>query len=185
MKIYTRTGDDGTTGLFGGSRVGKDDARVEAYGAVDEVVACIGLARSLGAGEALDGLLERIQRDLFVLGAELACVPGKEAKLGLGLVGETQIAYLEEAIDHLECQVDPLKAFILPGGTQLAATLHIARTVCRRAERRTIALQRLSAVRPEVVMVLNRLSDALFVMGRFANHLAGVSDVPWEGRAAG
>ena len=182
MKIYTRTGDQGATGLYGGARVHKDDVRVEAYGAVDEVMAELGVARAHGPSERLGGLLEQAQRELFVLGAELACVPGKEDSLGLALVGEAEVRGLEDAIDGMESEMEPLKRFILPGGTGLAAALHVARTTCRRAERRVIALQRVSEVRPAAIVYLNRLSDALFVMGRFANHQASVAEVPWEGR---
>ncbi len=183
-KIYTRTGDGGTTGLFGGARVSKDDVRVDAYGAVDELSAHLGVARALGADELLDGLLDGLQRTLFVVGAELACSPGKEASLGLELLGPGDVEQLESAIDAMQSELPPLKNFIVPGGTRLAAALHVARTVCRRAERRVVGLGRVSKVRAEVPRFLNRLSDALFVMARYANHVGGRADVPWNGRRA-
>jgi cob(I)alamin adenosyltransferase len=184
MKIYTKTGDDGTTGLFGGARVGKDDALVEAYGTVDETNAALGLARSAGLPAALDGLLESIQKDLFVLGAELACVPGKQDKLKMDLIDDTHVAALEVAIDTHEAALEALKSFILPGGTPGAAALHFARTVCRRAERRALLASRGEGVRSELLVYLNRLSDLLFVLARRANHDAAVADVPWVARAS-
>ncbi|HTQ04698.1 MAG TPA: cob(I)yrinic acid a,c-diamide adenosyltransferase [Polyangiaceae bacterium] len=182
MKIYTRTGDSGTTGLFGGARVDKDSQRVEAYGSVDELNACLGAARSIAGPGELGSVLEAIQSDLFTLGAELGCVPGKEARLGMRLVGTEDTARLEGLIDGAEAKLDPLKTFILPGGSALAASLHVARTVCRRAERRVIAARHAEPVRDEVVHYLNRLSDLLFVLAREANRHAGVSDTPWSGR---
>ena len=180
MKIYTRTGDAGETGLFGGARVAKDDARVEAYGTVDEANACIGVARALGVSEKTDAALLKIQSDLFTVGAELACVPGKEQKLKLTLVANADIARLEGWIDDAEVPLTALKNFVLPGGSPGAAELHRARTVCRRAERRTLSAGRVSPVRPEVVIYLNRLSDLLFVLARFENHVASVADIPWH-----
>jgi len=179
MKIYTRTGDAGETGLFGGARVQKDDARVEAYGTVDETNSCLGAARALGVSPKTDAALLRIQSDLFTLGAELACVPGKESKLTLTLVSAADIARLEGWIDDAEAPLAPLKHFVLPGGSAGAAELHRARTVCRRAERRTLTASRASPVRPEIVIYLNRLSDLLFVLARYENHVAGVADIPW------
>jgi cob(I)alamin adenosyltransferase len=179
MKIYTKTGDDGTTGLFGGARVGKDDALVEAYGTVDETNAALGLARAAGLPPAMDGLLAAIQADLFVLGAELACVSGKQDKLKMELLGEAHVRRLEVAIDDAETALEPLKSFIRPGGTPGAAALHFARTVCRRAERRTLLASRQASVRSELLVYLNRLSDLLFVLARRANHEAGVADIPW------
>jgi cob(I)alamin adenosyltransferase len=179
MKIYTRTGDSGTTGLFGGGRVDKDAARVEAYGSVDELNACIGGARAtLGVSE-LDQTLAAIQSDLLTLGAELGCVPGKESKLNLTLIDAADTERLEAAIDAAEANLEPLKSFILPSGSPAAASLHLARTVCRRAERRVIAARHDGPVRDEVVRYLNRLSDLLFVLAREANRLAGLGDTPW------
>lgn len=182
MKIYTRTGDAGETGLFGGARVGKDDPRVEAYGTVDELNSCLGVVRALGASASTDEALRQIQSDLFTVGAELACVPGKEDKLRMTPVGQTDIARLEGYIDRSEVPLEPLKNFVLPGGSAVAAELHRARTVCRRAERRTLTAGRSSAIRPEIVIYLNRLSDLLFVFARYENHVAGVADVPWHAR---
>jgi cob(I)alamin adenosyltransferase len=180
MKIYTRTGDAGQTGLFGGARVDKDDSRVEAYGTVDELNSCIGVARALGVSAQTDGLLLQIQNDLFTVGAELACVPGKEQSLRMVLVSEADIQRLESFIDQSEEPLEQLKNFVLPGGGPNAAELHRARTVCRRAERRTLTAGRSSAIRPEVVIYLNRLSDLLFVLARYENHAAGIVDIPWR-----
>ncbi|MBK8996298.1 MAG: cob(I)yrinic acid a,c-diamide adenosyltransferase [Myxococcales bacterium] len=179
MKIYTKTGDSGSTGLFGGERVDKDDARVDGYGTVDETNAAIGVARAAGLTVEIDAVLAAVQSDLFTLGAELACVPGHEARLKLALLGGPDIERLERAIDAAEEGLAPLTSFVLPGGTPGAAALHAARTACRRAERRVVALRRASPVRDEVIVYLNRLSDLLFVLARRANHEAGVPDVPW------
>lgn len=179
MKIYTKTGDSGSTGLFGGERVDKDDARVDGYGTVDETNAAIGVARAAGLTVEIDAVLAAVQSDLFTLGAELACVPGHEARLKLALLGGPDIERLEHAIDAAEEGLAPLTSFVLPGGTPGAAALHAARTACRRAERRVVALRRSSPVRDEVIVYLNRLSDLLFVLARRANHAAGVPDVPW------
>lgn len=181
MKIYTKTGDDGTTGLFGGARVPKASSRVEAYGTVDELNSLIGVARATKLSEEADAVLGAVQSDLFVLGAELACVAGKEANLGMKLVGSADGVRLEGAIDAAEIGLPPLKAFVLPGGTPQAAALHHARTVCRRAERMVLAMSEGTA-RSDVVVYLNRLSDLLFVLARRANHTAGVADVPWSPR---
>jgi cob(I)alamin adenosyltransferase len=182
MKIYTKTGDGGTTGLFGGARVDKDDERVEAYGTVDEINAVLGTARAAHPPTELDALLERVQADLFVVGAELATVPGKEDKLPMQLVSAEDCERLERAIDSMEARLSPLKTFILPGGSPAAAALHHARTVCRRAERRVLRASRSATVRPDVLVYLNRLSDFLFVAARQTNQVAGVSDVPWAPR---
>jgi cob(I)alamin adenosyltransferase len=180
MKIYTRTGDSGMTGLFGGGRVDKDEATVEAYGSVDELNACLGVARAaLGPGE-LESLLGTLQSDLLTLGAELGCAPGKQDRLGLTLIGPGDTARLEGHIDSFESRLEPLKTFILPAGSTGAASLHVARTVCRRAERRVIAARRSVAVRDEVIHYLNRLSDLLFVLAREANRHAGCGDTPWS-----
>ncbi|HET7542398.1 MAG TPA: cob(I)yrinic acid a,c-diamide adenosyltransferase [Polyangiaceae bacterium] len=182
MKIYTRTGDAGETGLFGGARVGKDDPRVEAYGTVDELNSCLGVVRALGASTETDEALLQIQSDLFTLGAELACAPGKEQKLNMTVLGEADILRLEGWIDRSEAPLEPLKNFVLPGGSTSAAELHKARTVCRRAERRTLTASHSSAIRSEVLIYLNRLSDLLFVLARYENHVAGLSDIPWRAR---
>jgi cob(I)alamin adenosyltransferase len=183
MKIYTRTGDDGTTGLFGGGRVRKDDSRVEAYGTVDEANAAIGVARVAGLPPSVDAPLAIVQEDLFTLGAELACVPGKEASMKMRLLDATDAARLEQAIDAAEEGLPPLSSFVLPGGTAGAASLHLARTITRRAERATLAAADEAPIRNELVIYLNRLSDLLFVLARRANHEAGQPDVPWRPRA--
>jgi cob(I)alamin adenosyltransferase len=184
VKIYTKTGDDGTTGLFGGGRVEKDGARVEAYGTVDELNAIIGTARAEKPDAALDSVLRGIQENLFVIGAELATASGNEGKLRMRLVGHDDVAGLERAIDEMETSLEPLRSFVLPGGTSEAAALHLARTVCRRAERRVLSARRSEPVRDEIVVYLNRLSDYLFVAARFANRGANVADVPWAPRSA-
>ncbi len=183
MKIYTKTGDGGETGLFGGGRVPKDHRRVAAYGEVDELNATIGLALALEPRTYCRELLEQVQRDLFTIGAELATPdPAKLEKALRGPpVGPEQVVALERAIDRYEAEVPPLKQFILPGGVPKAAALHFARTVCRRAERAVVRLYReqktggLSSVIP----YLNRLSDLLFVLARVANHAAGAPEIPW------
>jgi cob(I)alamin adenosyltransferase len=184
MKIYTKTGDDGSTGLFGGGRVAKDDARIEAYGTVDELNAVIGVARAAGVAADIDAVLAGMQNDLFVAGAELATPVEALAKLDQrsSRLGERHAARLEAAIDRFEERLEPLREFILPGGDAAGAALHFARTVCRRAERRVVTLERLQAgaVSDAVVIYLNRLSDLLFVLARAANLAAGVADVPWR-----
>jgi cob(I)alamin adenosyltransferase len=182
MKIYTRTGDDGTTGLFGGARVRKDSIRVEAYGTVDETNAALGMARVAGLPPGVDAVLALVQEDLFTLGAELACVPGKEDSMKMRLLDASDGTRLEAAIDAAEEGLPPLKSFVLPGGTAGAAALHLARTIARRAERATLAAGEEAPVRRELVVYLNRLSDLLFVLARRANHEAGQQDVPWRPR---
>jgi cob(I)alamin adenosyltransferase len=182
VKIYTKTGDDGTTGLFGGGRVKKASTRVEAYGTVDELNATLGLARAAKLDPFADGVLAHAQVDLFTVGAELACVPGKEEKLSMSLVDADDAARLERAIDEAEKELPPLKTFVLPGGSPQASALHLARTVCRRAERAVLSIDDTPA-RNDVVIYLNRLSDLLFTLARHANLKAGVEDVPWTPRA--
>lgn len=184
MKIYTKTGDAGDTGLFGGPRVSKDAPRIEAYGTVDELNSAVGLARACGLGAAEDALLGTIQNDLFDLGAQLA-TPDPAAH-GTALVGARHIADLEAAIDHYEARLAPLKTFICPGGTLPAAHLHLARTVCRRAERRLVTLsgQANEQVSSDAIVYLNRLSDLLFVLARAVNQMAGVGDTQWLKRSS-
>lgn len=182
MKIYTKTGDDGSTGLFGGARVNKDDPRVEAYGTVDELNAVIGLCRAAHPPEDLEAQLAAIQEELFVVGAELATVAGKEDKLPMKLIGASEVERLEEAIDRMEAGLPPLANFILPGGAPSGAALHHARTVCRRAERTLIAASRVANVRAELKIYLNRLSDFLFVAARRANLAANEPESPWAPR---
>jgi cob(I)alamin adenosyltransferase len=182
MKIYTKTGDAGETGLFGGERVSKDHARVEAYGAIDELNAIVGLCRAEGLSEDVDALAATIQSQLFDVGGELATVPEKKDKVTIPLVDEADVKVLEEAIDRAESELEPLKTFILPGGSKVASHLHHARTVCRRAERRVVTMHTQAEVRSEVLRYLNRLSDLLFTWARLENRRANVPDVPWAGR---
>ena len=179
MKLYTKTRDDGTTGLYGGARVKKASVRVEAYGTVDELNAALGVARATKLPAAIDSVLAHVQVDLFTLGAELACVPGKEEKMGMKLLEDADAERLERAIDDAEVGLPPLKTFILPGGSAQAAALHLARTICRRAERGVLSLDDAPA-RSIVVIYLNRLSDLLFVLARSTNALVGVEYVPWR-----
>ena len=182
MRIYTRTGDAGDTGLFGGGRVGKDDPRVEAYGDVDELNAALGLARAVEMMPRIDEVLVPVQRDLFAIGALLA-TPNRDKmreQLEKARVDDERIAQLERAIDDGEHELEPLRAFIVPGGTPKAAALHVARTVCRRAERRVVHLRKEEADIPQLVVIyLNRLSDLLFVLARVANRRAGAGEVTW------
>jgi len=181
LKIYTKTGDDGDTGLFGGGRVPKDHPRVTAYGEVDELNAVIGQARSVEMMPRIDEVLAPVQRDLFALGAMLATPDLEKMKeqLEKARISDARIAQLEQAIDDGEGELEPLKAFILPGGTAKASALHVARTVCRRAERAVIHLQRDTEVPQIVIVYLNRLSDLLFVLARVANKRAGAGEVTW------
>lgn len=181
LKIYTKTGDDGDTGLFGGGRVPKDHPRVTAYGEVDELNAVIGQARSVEMMPRIDEVLAPVQRDLFALGAMLATpdLDKMREQLEKARISDARIAQLEQAIDDGESELEPLKAFILPGGTAKAAALHVARTVCRRAERAVIHLQRDTEVPQLVIVYLNRLSDLLFVLARVANKRAGAGEVTW------
>jgi cob(I)alamin adenosyltransferase len=181
VKIYTKTGDDGTTGLFGGARVPKASPRVDAYGTVDELNAAIGVARTAKLGAAIDDVLAHVQVDLFTLGAELATVPGKEDKLKMHLLDAADSTRLERAIDDAETGLPALTNFVLPGGSPGAAALHLARTVCRRAERLVLSLPD-APTRPDVVIYLNRLSDLLFVLARRANADVGIADVVWAPR---
>ena len=177
MKIYTKTGDTGDTSLFDNTRVRKSDPRVDAYGEVDEVNACLGAARAAGVDADIAALLESVQKDLFALGARLADPSARIAgRVAKAAVTDAEVTRLEEAIDRLETALPPLRRFILPGGSAAGAALHLARTVCRRAERRVVALDQ---VEPAVIVYLNRLSDLLFVMARAVNHRAGVPEVEW------
>jgi len=179
MKIYTKTGDTGETSLFDNTRVSKADARVDAYGEVDELNACLGAARAAGVDEEIGTLIESLQKDLFALGARLADPSERiAARVEKAVIGAAAVERLEQTIDRLEATLPPLRRFILPGGSSAGATLHLARTVCRRAERRIIALGA-GAVHPILIVYMNRLSDLLFVMARAANHRAGVPETEW------
>ena len=181
MKIYTKTGDGGETGLYGGTRLPKDALRVEACGAVDEVNSLLGLAACAGPDAEMAALLTELQELLFTLGADLATPLAVEQPVR---ISAGQVTRLEEWIDRLWPQLEPMRHFVLPGGTELAARLHVARTAARRAERQTVALARQEDISVHAVPLLNRLSDLLFAMARLANHRAGVPDVHWLGRAA-
>ena len=180
MKIYTKTGDGGVTGLFGGPRVPKDDARVEAYGDVDELNAALGAARARGLDPEIDALVAAVQAELFTVGAELATPAGARARSAVPPVAPAWTGALEAAIDRFQAELPPLHQFILPGGSAAGADLHLARAVCRRAERRVVALHRREPVAGDLLSFLNRLSDFLFVAGRLANHRAGAAEVVWE-----
>lgn len=181
MKIYTRTGDHGETGLFGGGRVPKDHERVSAYGDVDELNAVLGVARATAPDAAFDPLLETVQSDLFSIGGYLATPdPAKvEAALAKAELPATRIGEFEAAMDAADTELPPLRAFVLPAGTAQAAALHHARTVCRRAERSVVHLSHSAPVPPLLITYLNRLSDLLFTLARLANHRAGVADKTW------
>jgi cob(I)alamin adenosyltransferase len=177
MKLYTKHGDDGSTGLIGGTRVPKNDPRVAAYGEVDETNAAIGMViAGCNDGETA-ATLRRIQAELFVLGAELATPAGQQPGFR---VGESHVTQLEQWIDAASAEVAPLRNFILPGGTTTAAGFHLARTVCRRAERAVVALAQQQPVRQWAIVYLNRLSDLLFALARQANKRSGVEDIPWH-----
>jgi cob(I)alamin adenosyltransferase len=180
VKIYTRTGDSGSTGLFAGPRVSKDDDRIEAYGTVDELNAGLGMVRAAHPDPILDAQLHTIQSQLFAVGAELA-TPDPDAHQ-LRLIGTPQVTQLEQWIDEHESHLPALRNFILPAGTSVAATLHLARNICRRAERRVVTLVRRHEVNvsEDLLRYLNRLSDYLFVVARRANQLADVPDCAWQ-----
>jgi cob(I)alamin adenosyltransferase len=178
MRIYTRTGDGGQTALWGGERVWKDHPRVEAYGTVDELCSILGVVRRLLSGEELPQWLGRIQEILFCIGAELAAPRPEESRIPR-LTGES-VKDLEHWIDRLSADLPPLRSFLLPGGTEAAAWLHLARAVTRRAERRLVTLARQEPLNPEILRYLNRLSDVLFVAARWVNFRAGVPESPWS-----
>jgi cob(I)alamin adenosyltransferase len=178
MKIYTKTGDDGTTGLIGGDRVRKCDARLECFGTVDELNAALGLA-AVTAPAGIGRLIREVQNDLFVLGSHLATPAETGYQAALPPLDESLITRLEMQIDTAETTLPPLQQFILPGGTETAARLHLARTICRRAERLLVDFSLDRPVPSTVLTYVNRLSDWLFVHARLANHEAGMPDVPW------
>jgi cob(I)alamin adenosyltransferase len=179
VKIYTKTGDTGETSFFDNTRVSKADPRVDAYGEVDELNACLGNARAAVVDRDIAAALESIQKDLFGLGARLADPRARIAgRVEKATITSADVERLEQTIDRLEMEVPPLRRFILPGGSSAGALLHLARTVCRRAERRVIGLGP-EAVEPILIVYLNRLSDLLFVMARIVNHRAGMQEVEW------
>jgi cob(I)alamin adenosyltransferase len=185
VKIYTKTGDEGETGLYGGGRVPKDHVRVEAYGAVDEANAALGVAIAHLESPDVGELLVHVQNVLFEIGAILSTPPDASPKKAIRAIAEEEIARLERAIDDADGQLPDLRQFILPGGTLAGAALHHARTVVRRAERRTAPLTRGSEADGSVLRYLNRLSDLLFVLARLENRRAGEVDRPWAGPGAG
>lgn len=179
MKIYTKTGDKGETSLFGGQRVSKDNARIDAYGTVDELNSILGLVRSDNVNAEIDRILEQVQNTLFVVGGDLA-TPRSAEKQSVRRIESVDAMTLEETIDSLENQLKPLHEFVLPGGLPTAARLHVARTVCRRAERAVVRLSRNQDVGEALTVYLNRLSDMLFVLARYANHIANVQETKWK-----
>lgn len=182
-RVYTRTGDDGTTALGSGERVDKDDPRIEAYGEVDELNSAIGVALTLELKPVVERTLTRIQNELFHLGSDL-CVPEEDKqRRPVPRIEERHVVAMEETLDELTGQLEPLENFLLPGGSPGAAQLHLARAICRRAERRLVTLTASAAVNPSARRYLNRLSDALFVMARFENHANGVAEPLWDSRA--
>ena len=181
MKIYTKTGDDGTTSLIGGSRVQKSDARIECYGTLDELNAAIGLA-VVSADADTSTMLKQIQNELFVVGSHLAVEEGTKPPASLPVLEESAIGRLEMQIDTATAALPPLRNFVLPGGCELSARLHVARTVCRRGERLVVKFAQDRPVSATILTYLNRLSDWLFVQARLANHNAGVPDILWTHR---
>jgi cob(I)alamin adenosyltransferase len=179
LKIYTKKGDDGETSLFGGGRVSKNSPRIEACGAVDELNAQLGIVLSLEPQPDISVIIERIQGDLFTLGADLATPPSVESARILR-INEVHIRELEKTIDKLEALLKPLQSFVLPGGSHVSAHLHAARTICRRAERRIVQLSRTEPAGAPTIAYVNRLSDLLFVLARYANSLEGRSDITWS-----
>jgi cob(I)alamin adenosyltransferase len=179
MKIYTKTGDKGETGLFGGDRVAKDTPRIDAYGAVDELNSLVGVIRALRSNKKIDDVLRKIQNDLFVLGADLATRKANKRSL-IPRIALSHIALVEKTIDSFQLSLRPLKSFILPGGTLAASHLHYARTICRRAERSTVRLSCTEEINKNVLVYLNRLSDLLFVLARYANHTGKKKETEWR-----
>lgn len=177
MKLYTKQGDDGKTGLYGGHRVSKNDPRVVAYGAVDETNASIGWSAAVCKDEQTLAVLRQLQSDLFTLGTELATPAGGKT---LTTIQDSHAAQLEAWIDRATDEVPPLTQFVLPGGGELSSRLHLARTVSRRAERQIVRLTERETVSPQTIIYINRLSDLLFALARLANHREGIADIPWK-----
>lgn len=179
VKIYTRSGDDGTTCLVTGRRIGKDSLRVESYGDVDELNSLLGVAASNGLCAELAEIVTQVQSALFDLGADLACPAGEDSKIDVPRISQDHVAKLEAHIDRLTAELEPLTQFILPGGSPAASYLHLARSVCRRAERRTVTLSRLEPVSDSLLHYLNRLSDLLFTMARYQNRADQCDEITW------
>ncbi len=179
-KIYTKSGDDGTTALGSGERISKNHARIRAYGAVDELNSTVGFARSHGLNAELDAILNQVQNQLFVLGADLSCPVNQEYKFTVPRINSSQIEWIEKSIDEIETHLPPLTNFILPAGSPAASALHLARTVCRRAEREVVALYHHETRENAHLHYLNRLSDLFFVMARRQNQLSGMQEISWK-----
>lgn len=183
LKIYTKTGDKGKTSLIGGTKVAKSNIRIEAYGTIDELNSFIGLTADQLSNEPLKNILKEIQDRLFTIGSSLACDPDKEPLLKIPDLKESDVEFLEKNIDLMNTELKPMKSFILPGGHIAISTAHITRCVCRRAERICVNMQEHELfVDPLVIKYLNRLSDYLFVLARYAGHLLGIEDIPWKAR---
>lgn len=180
IKIYTKTGDKGKTALIGGVKVSKSHLRIEAYGTIDELNAHIGLCRDIVTDNDSKNTLQKIQHDLFVTGSLLACDLAKDIKMALPEIAENDIALLEKEIDRMDAVLPPMKYFILPGGHTTISHLHIARCVCRRAERCCVRLDEESPVNPLILQYVNRLSDYLFVLARYTGHQMNIEDIPWK-----
>lgn len=183
MKIYTKTGDQGSTSLIGGTKVSKSHLRIEAYGTVDELNSYIGLCKDLLTGENSKRVLQEIQDRLFTIGSALACDPAKETKMKIPDLKEADIVFLEKEIDNMNDGLPAMKSFILPGGHPTISQVHIARCVCRRAERCCVRLaSEKNEVEPIIIKYLNRLSDYLFILARYTGHLLNIADIPWKAR---
>lgn len=183
MKIYTKTGDKGTTSLIGGTKVSKAHLRIEAYGTVDELNSYIGLCKDLSTDKKSNAVLQEVQDRLFTIGAALACDPEKETKMKIPDLKEEDITLLEKEIDMMNETLPPMKSFILPGGHITVSHIHISRCICRRAERCCVRLEaEQNEVEPIIIKYLNRLSDYLFVLARYAGHLLNIAELPWKPR---
>jgi cob(I)alamin adenosyltransferase len=183
LKIYTKTGDKGTTALIGGTRVLKSDLRIESYGTVDELNSWIGVVMDHVTDETSKATLREVQDRLFTVGSALACDPEKEPKLRIPDLHDSDVKFLETEIDRMNESLEPMRSFILPGGAPAVSFLHVARCVCRRAERLCVSLQEVDAdLEPLILQYLNRLSDHLFVLARYAGHLSGAEEIKWKPR---